>query len=175
MHQELVSIFFQTELLFPSLSSFRPNKDKIRKLYNKMFEAGQHSYENLELQGERPTLSTKKEDGRSICQFGDNYIRIEEDQSGCNDDAFPDIVKTVLRGMGDDFPAFIFLQRSGLSGCKFFARKRLWHHPSPLMGFSSERASFIGVFSKRETLKICKISCNECSTFSSLRMMATST
>ena len=64
---------------------------------------------------------------------------------------------------------------SGLSGCKCLARKRLWRHSSPLMGFSSERASFIGVFSKRETLRICKISCNECSTFSSLRMMATST
>ena len=111
MHQELVSIFFQTELLFPSLPGFRLGKDQIRKLYNKMFEAGQHSYENLELQGERPTLSTKRENGRSICQFGDSYIRIEEDQTGYNDDDFAGIVETVLRGMGDDFPALVFLQR----------------------------------------------------------------
>jgi hypothetical protein len=64
---------------------------------------------------------------------------------------------------------------SGLSGCKYLCVIELWNYSSPLMGLLSERASFIGVFSNRETLKICKISCNECSTFSSLRMMATST
>jgi hypothetical protein len=65
--------------------------------------------------------------------------------------------------------------KPGLSGWKSLCKRELWNQSSPSMGFSSERASFIGVFSKRETLKICKISCNEWSTFSSLRMMATST
>ena len=66
-------------------------------------------------------------------------------------------------------------RKSGLSGLKSNERNGLWRHSLSSMGFSSKSASFTGVFSKGETLKICKISCNECSTFSSLRMIATRT
>ena len=105
MQRELQSIFFQTELLFVSIRKYRLGKDQIRKLYNKMFEPGQHHYENLELQTERPTLSTKHDEGRSICQFGPDYIRIEEDNTGCGADDFARVDRLTLR-------RGLFIQRS---------------------------------------------------------------
>ena len=111
MLSETRTIFFQTELVLPPLKEFRIGRPKIRALYNKMHEPGGHPYENIETNGENTTLSTKRDNGTSVCHFGSSSLRIQEDHPDCDVDGFIDIAKTVLRGLGEDFPPFVLLQR----------------------------------------------------------------
>ncbi len=72
----LTSIHFSTQLEYPPFEAFRIQKGQVRKLYNALSDqATGFNYENLELQGDKPTLSTKKESGLlSRCQISGSNI-----------------------------------------------------------------------------------------------------
>ncbi len=110
MLSEPKSIFFQTELEWPPLEQWTVSKDTIRHLYNKMFGPDGYTYDNLDLQSEKPTLSRRSESGQSLCQFGPNSITLEESHE-CQVGAFSEAVQTVLGGLQkSDIPPF-FHQR----------------------------------------------------------------
>ena len=76
-----------------------------------MYELGSgQPYENLDMQARRPTLSTRRANGESICELGPEMIKIEETRPEFTIDEFIGVVMTVLRGLGNDCPPF-FLQR----------------------------------------------------------------
>jgi hypothetical protein len=105
------SILFSTELKWPPFEEFGVSKDVVRTLYNKMFDPGGYTYDNLELQNDKPLLHRSTSNGRSMCQFGADSITIEENTVDCDIVSFVDIVKTVLGGLDqDDVPPF-YLQR----------------------------------------------------------------
>src|SRR4051812_24772674 len=105
------TIYFSTELRFPPIPDFRISDQKIITLYGKLREPGQASrYENLDLQAETPTLSTRRQGGLSACMLNSDLVRIEEDcPPDLNIDGFIEHVETVLKAI-DDVPPFI-LQR----------------------------------------------------------------
>ena len=111
MLSDPISIYFMTEFILPPLKRLRVTHEQIRRLYNKMFEPGGYRYANLDLQSERPTLSTRREEGESSVSFGKESITIEEIRPEFAVDEFIGIVRTVLRGLGNDFPSFVLLQR----------------------------------------------------------------
>lgn len=107
----LRSILFETTLRWPPLEGFHVNKEAIRRLYNKMFEPGGYRYENLDLQAECPTLSTRHADGHSVCKFGADFITIEEKKSHITVGGFLEVVDTVLRGLDpNEVPPFFIQQ-----------------------------------------------------------------
>lgn len=123
MLSEPRAIFFQTELVWlpPQVSDYRLDKAAVRSLYNTLFEAdfNDHCYENLDLQAQKPTLSSEREGKRSICRFSENSITIEEQRPNFTVEEFWEIVKTVVgafkkvvEGDGSEpsFPPF-FCQR----------------------------------------------------------------
>src|SRR5271166_6131589 len=110
MLSDPISIYFMTEFILPPLKRLRVTHEQIRRLYNKMFEPGGYRYANLDLQSERPTLSTRREEGESSVSFGKESITIEEIRPEFAVDEFIGIVRTVLRGLGNDFPSFVLLQ-----------------------------------------------------------------
>lgn len=103
MLSEPRAIFFQTVLEWPpvELCEFRIGKDVIRQFFNKLFEHEfvDHHYENLDLQAQKPTLSTRNVNRESICQFGDRSITIEERRPDFAVEGFTTVVKEVLRGL----------------------------------------------------------------------------
>lgn len=110
MLSEPQSIFFQTELKWAPIEEWTVNTTVVRGLYNKMFEPGGYTYDNLTLQSEKPTLSRRSESGQSICQFGADSITLEESHD-CHLETFVEVVETVLGGLNEeDIPPF-FLQR----------------------------------------------------------------
>lgn len=122
MLSEPRAIFFQTILEWPpvELYEFRIGKDVIRQFFNKLFEHEfiEHHYENLNLQAQKPTLSTRNVNRESICQFGDRSITIEERRPDFAVDGFTTVVKEVLRGLkavADEIPDYavppFFVQR----------------------------------------------------------------
>jgi hypothetical protein len=96
---ELRTVFFSLELQSPPIPEMRISNSKIRELY-----------ENLQLQGDIPALSTKRDDGKSQCQIGSDKIRIEEENPAFGIDEFVNVVETVLKALGDDAPPS-FMQR----------------------------------------------------------------
>lgn len=112
MLSEPRTIFFQSELVLPTMKEFRVGKAQARALFVRMHQPGGCPFENFEvLQGDEVSLSTKRDEGRWTCAFSPKGIRIEEDQPDCEVDGFIDKFKTVLRGLGDDFPPIVLLQR----------------------------------------------------------------
>jgi hypothetical protein len=107
---ELRTVFFSLELQSPPIPEMRISNSKIRELYNKLHEPGGYAYENLQLQGDIPALSTKRDDGKSQCQIGSDKIRIEEENPAFGIDEFVNVVETVLKALGDDAPPS-FMQR----------------------------------------------------------------
>jgi hypothetical protein len=101
------TIYLSTELIFPPVPELKIGKDKIRAMYNKLHEPGGYPYENLELQAEPPTLSTRRGDGQSKCQIGSDRIRIDEEKPSMPLDDFIDAAKTVLKSLGSDVHVFI--------------------------------------------------------------------
>jgi hypothetical protein len=106
------SILLQTTLKWPPFQGYSVKKEAVRRLYNKMFTPQGFRYENLELQSETPTLSTRHGSGHSICRFGQDFLTIEEKASeNTAIEPFVEIVRTVLSGLErDDVPLF-FLQQ----------------------------------------------------------------
>lgn len=114
------------------------SKDAAKLLYNKMHEAGGYPYENLELQGTTPTLSTRRgDDGKSTCQIGRHIVRLEELHPEMPVDEFVNVVKTVLRALKDHCPPF-FLQR-----CKVHCLSQPNVTPNPL-GILASRIGNVG-------------------------------
>lgn len=104
-------VLFFTELSSPPIKELAFPKGMARVLYTRMHEPDGHAYENLEMQTNPPTLSTRHGDeGRSTCQIGKNLIRLEELNPEMSSDAFAGIVETVLRGLRDEFRPF-FIQK----------------------------------------------------------------
>src|SRR6266849_2139809 len=101
-------ILFLTELEFPPIKELSiPSRVAARVLYNKMFEPGGYQYENLELQGPNPILSTRRgEEGKSICQIGSYSVKIQELQPEMPVDEFVNVVKTVLSCLAEHCPPF---------------------------------------------------------------------
>jgi hypothetical protein len=114
------ALFYETELLLPPIAELKISKETVRNLYNKMFEVGGYQYENLELQGNTPTLSTRRgEDGLSKCQFESHSVTIEEKNPDFGSiDEFVNIVSTVLKGV--ELSAPVFMQRCKIQ-CVFQA------------------------------------------------------
>jgi hypothetical protein len=110
MLSELRTLFYQVELVLPSLKGSRIGRPQVRALYNELHKPGGYSYDNLEFRGEGASLSTTRDHGRSVCYVGPDTIRIEEDKPEFGVDEFIDIVKTVLRALGDDFPPVVLRQ-----------------------------------------------------------------
>ena len=111
MLSEPRAIFFQTELEWPQGDLFHIEKDVIRGLYNKMFEADGYRYPNLDLESSTPTLSKSDATSQSSCRFGSNSITIEERQTSITADMFIEVVETVLGGLKDQQVPPFFLQR----------------------------------------------------------------
>ncbi len=94
------TIYLSVELAYPDHPNFAIKKEQVRELYAKLNAPGGYAYENLDLQAEIPTLSTRREGGgQSLCQIGKGKIRIVEDKPTFGVDDFVDIVKTVLAGL----------------------------------------------------------------------------
>jgi hypothetical protein len=104
MLSEPRTIYVQTELRWLPIEGFGISKDGIRAIYNRLHERKQHSYENLDLQADTPTLSTRHEKGFSQCQIGSDGITIEEKRTEFTIDEFIAIVKAVLDALGDECP-----------------------------------------------------------------------
>lgn len=106
------SILFQTELCFPPIAQMAIGKDRIRGLFNKMFETGGYPYEQLRLTGdkpgEKPGLFTQREkSAASLVQFDSHSVTIEERQPSFGVDEFVGIVNTVMRGLEHPWPIFM--------------------------------------------------------------------
>lgn len=100
------ALLFQTELELPPVERLYIGKEQVRSLYNKMFQPGGYKYENLDLQAERPTLSTRKVSGLSECQLGPDKVRITEELPQFDIEEFIGVVGTVLKGL-DQCPPFM--------------------------------------------------------------------
>jgi hypothetical protein len=111
MLSEPRAIFFHTELQIPPVEDLKIKKEQVRRLYVDLCKPGSHSYENLDLQAETPTLSTRRPDGESICRWGGHRLVIEEKNPEVDVDGFVDIVNTVLQATGVDFAQLVFLHR----------------------------------------------------------------
>ncbi|HWE00897.1 MAG TPA: hypothetical protein VG326_00705 [Tepidisphaeraceae bacterium] len=112
MLSELSAIYYNTELLIPPIPDFRISESKIIGIYNKLKEPGGYQYKNLDLQADPPTLSTRRDDGESICKISKDKIRIEETKpnTAMTLDEFANVVKTVMQAIGSDMVPF-FVQR----------------------------------------------------------------
>lgn len=108
----ITSIHFHTDLLLPPIPEFAIKESQITGLYNKLREPPHRPYQNLELQADPPTLSTRHGNGRSCCQIGADKIRIEEDGAGTvvDCDEFIETVEAVLKSLGPN-PGPFFGQR----------------------------------------------------------------
>ena len=103
-------LYFQTELSVPPVAMFRIEKSCVRSLFNKMFEADGYPYDALNLQGNTPSMSSKREDEEvSSCRFTDYSICIEEKNPRFSADDFVGIVRKVLSGFGPFRP--VYMQR----------------------------------------------------------------
>lgn len=110
------SIFYQTTLKWPPFEEYGIGKAVIRGLYNKMLEPGGYHYENLDLQADSPTLSSRRRNGHSVCKFCPDSLVIEEKspEIAVTIEGFIEAVQTVLGGLGqEDMPPF-FLQHCKL-------------------------------------------------------------
>ncbi len=107
MLSDPTTIFFSTELQVPPVEVLKFSKAQIRGLYNKLSEPGGYAYENLDLQDDIPTLSTRRPDGESLCRIGDYKIVIEEENPEVTADGFIEIVQTVLAALGGEFPPVV--------------------------------------------------------------------
>src|SRR5438105_2283236 len=85
-----------------------------RRLYNKLFEAGQHRYDNLDLQASPHTLSRRREAGQSVCQVGPHLIRLVEDGPDMPADEFEVAARTVFEALAQccDVAPIFYLQRT---------------------------------------------------------------
>jgi hypothetical protein len=99
------TIFLSTELLVPPIPEMRMSKDNVFDLYNRLRQKNL-PYENLELQADPPTLSTRREKGRSICRVGLDRVLIQEDQPEIHVDDFISLVSTILDNL--DVPMFAY-------------------------------------------------------------------
>jgi hypothetical protein len=108
MLSEPRAIYFSTELEFPPFEPFRITKDEVRALYNSLFGDLEPRYSNLNLQAEKPVLSSRRGNGRSRCEIGDHTILIEEDATNVTLEDFTDIVLNVIRSLGQSCPPFFF-------------------------------------------------------------------
>jgi len=110
MLSEPRAIFFQTELIWlpPDVSGYRLDKMIVRRFYNTLFEPefNEHCYENLDLQAQKPTLSSEQAGKRSICRFSENSITIEEQRPVFAVDEFckivDNVVKAFQKALGND-------------------------------------------------------------------------
>jgi hypothetical protein len=109
------AIFYQTELRLAPIEELGIRKERVRDLYNKMFEPSGCRYENLDLQADIPTLSTRKEKGQSICQVGQFLIRIEENWPEGHVDHFIEVVRTVISNLGSSPLPPVIGQRCNIS------------------------------------------------------------
>ncbi len=101
MLAETASIYFMTELRFLPIEDLRFGKNFVRELYMELAKPGGHSYENLRIQTDPPTMSTKRMtqhgEGMSACQIGADTILIEETEPELNVDGFIENVHTVFK------------------------------------------------------------------------------
>lgn len=111
MLSEPRAIFFQTELEWPPFEPFSVDRNVIRRLYNKMFEANGYEYPNLDLQSETPTLSKSDTSGKSACRFTKNSLVIEERTHNITQDVFVQVVETVLGGLREEHIQPFYIQR----------------------------------------------------------------
>jgi hypothetical protein len=101
------AILFQTELEILPIPELRIEKAAVRNLYNKLHEPDGYKYENLDMQLGNPTLSTRRQNGKSECAVGPNVIRITETHPEFDIGEFVGVVKTILKGLGSTCPPFI--------------------------------------------------------------------
>ena len=107
----LRTVFFQNTLRWPPLEGYSVSKDAIRRLYNKMFEPEGYRYENLDLQSDVPSLSSRREGGGlSVCRFGTSSLTIEEKKPTLTVDGYIEAVTTVLSALSEEEVPPIFLQ-----------------------------------------------------------------
>jgi hypothetical protein len=111
MLSEPRAIFFQTELVWPPFEPFSIERDVIRRLYNRMFEANGYEYPNLDLQSETPTLSRSDANGKSTCRFDKNSLVIEERTHNITQEVFAQVVETVLGGLQEEHIPPFFIQK----------------------------------------------------------------
>jgi hypothetical protein len=107
----LRTIHIETSLRWPPIEGLGVTRDAVRRLYNRLFESVGHRYENLELQGSSPLLSTRHPGGgESICKFGDALTIVEKNTRVTVTD-FLDIVKTVLGMLKEEEVPPFFIQQ----------------------------------------------------------------
>ena len=103
-----------------------------------MLEPGGYPYENIDVQSQQPTLSTRRgEEGRSVCQVGRHMIRVEELHPEMPVDEFVTVVKTITTALKDHWRVF-FIQR-----CKVQCLSQPNVLPSPL-GILANRIGSVG-------------------------------
>jgi len=109
----LRTIFLETTLRWPPLEGYTIKKEAIRGLFNKVFDPGGYRYENLELQADATTLSTKySSGGQSVCRFGPDSLTIQEKTSpNTSLEGFVEAVMTVLGGLNQDEVPPFFVQQ----------------------------------------------------------------
>jgi len=108
------TILYQTTLKWPPFQDYVVGKGVIRSLFNKMHDPGGYHYQNLDLQAEPPTMSTRRQTGHSVCKFGADYLAIEEKKPELAIEGFIEAVLIVLGGLNqDDVPPF-FMQECKL-------------------------------------------------------------
>lgn len=116
MLSEPRALLFQTELLLPPIPQLKISSERVRKLYNNLHETAGHRYKNIELDGDTPTLSSKKDDEVvSTCRFESHSVIITEKRPEFGVDDFIEIVRRVLGGLGQLSP--IYSQRCRIQCC----------------------------------------------------------
>jgi hypothetical protein len=108
------TIHFMTELQVLPVKELAIPPEALRKLYTKLFDAGQYRYDNCDLQASPPTLTTRRESGQSMCQIGAHVIRLIESKPAMPSDEFEGVARTVLTALaqcGGVEPVF-YVQRT---------------------------------------------------------------
>lgn len=124
MLSEVTPVSMRTELVFlPYDRDSEFDKETVRRLYVALSEPGRGSlFENLDLQSDPPTLSTRFDRGRRICEVSEDTVAIEEEGGESRLEDFIEVVKTVLSCLEDiqedssGFPLPLVAQKTSISG-----------------------------------------------------------
>lgn len=101
-------IFLSTALEAPPITGFAIGEDVVTLLYNAMREPGGYAYDNLNLQGDPPCLTTRRgKEGKSKCEVGPYLVKVKKHLPEMPVDEFVGVVKTILTAIGDDCPPFM--------------------------------------------------------------------
>ncbi len=114
MLSDPTSIYFQTELRFLPIEDIGFDKTFARDLYYQLAQPGGYPYDDLRLQEQPLSMSSKRvavgSSGSSTCQIRPHSIRIEEIEPEVDEKGFLEIALSVLNAVaevaGDSPPIF---------------------------------------------------------------------